>query len=64
MFFHLLIDIVGKALFKSVNMLVQIIVGDAGSITANSIYGLPDKFIKQVGNLVVVYIVEVNKSCY
>ena len=64
MFFHLFIDIVGEVLFESVYTLVQIIVGNTGGIAAYCIDGLADKFIQQVRNFVVVYIVEVDKRCY
>ena len=47
-FFHLLINVVGKTLFESIYTFVQIIVGDAGSIVTDGRHGLTDKFIKQV----------------
>lgn len=62
MLFHLLIDVIGEALLKCVNSLVQIIISDTGGITADSIDCLSDKFIKQVGNLVIIHIIEVNQS--
>ncbi len=64
MFFHLLIDVVGKTLFKCMDALVQVIFSYIGRVTANCINSLPDKLIQQIRNLIVINIVEVDKRCY
>lgn len=61
--FHLLIDVIGKTLFESMNTFVQIIIRDAGSIITDSIDSLTDQFIQQVGYFIVINIVIVDKRC-
>lgn len=62
-FLHLTVYIVGDGLLESVNPFVKVIISNIISLATNSLYSLPCQFIKQIGNFIIVNVIEIGKSC-